>query len=151
MAFGGRGGGGDELNAEINVTPMVDVMLVLLIIFMVTAPMLNSGVDITLPQINVNDAKTDDKNKLILSIDKQRRVFLGGKAVTWRQLETELRNSPNISATKGIWVEADATLPYSVVVTAMGIAKNAEIPAVQLVTDPSSQLNLLELDQPARP
>lgn len=123
-------------------------MLVLLIIFMVTAPMLNSGVDITLPQVNVNKSQADEKGKLILSINRDKRLFLDGKALTWRELEGALRGHPKVSATKGIWVEADASLPYSVVVTAMGIAKNAEISAVQLLTDPSTTLNLKDLDGP---
>jgi len=140
------GGGGDELNSEINVTPMVDVMLVLLIIFMITAPMMNSGVDITLPQVDISKEQEDPAGKLILSIDRDQKLYLAGTQVAWTDLETKLAGNPNVSATKGIWVEADATLPYSVVITAMAIAKNAKISAVQLLTDPSDTLNLKDLD-----
>ena len=75
------GGGGDDLNSEINVTPMVDIMLVLLIIFMITAPMMNNGVDINLPKVNT--AKIEDPGgKLTLVINKSQQVFIGKTPVS---------------------------------------------------------------------
>jgi biopolymer transport protein TolR len=70
------GGGGGSMLTEINVTPLVDVMLVLLIIFMVTAPMLQTGVDVNLPQAKAQTIP-DDEGKLILTVTKDKRVFLG--------------------------------------------------------------------------
>ena len=75
-----RAGGDDELNAEINVTPMVDVMLVLLIIFMITAPMMNTGVVLELPQVTAQNVE-DPEGKLVLSIAKDDKIFLGGTQV----------------------------------------------------------------------
>ena len=75
--MGMSAGGDGELNSEINVTPLVDVMLVLLIIFMITAPMMNTGVDLTLPQVTAQKLE-DPEGKLVLSITKDKKVFLGG-------------------------------------------------------------------------
>ena len=76
MSTGGR----DELNAEINVTPLVDVMLVLLIIFMITAPMMNTGVDIDLPSVAAKEVK-DPEGKLILSIGVDRRLHISNTII----------------------------------------------------------------------
>ena len=81
------GGGGGSMLTEINVTPLVDVMLVLLIIFMVTAPMLQTGVDVNLPQAKAQTIP-DDEGKLILTVTKDKRVFLGKlqiRGTTWRR------------------------------------------------------------------
>jgi len=143
-------GGGDELNSEINVTPMVDVMLVLLIIFMVAAPMMNTGVDIELPQTNAVKIE-DPKGKLVLSIDKDKRLRLGtGKDATeirWKELEAKLATNERLKEEKVLWVEGYKDLPYSVIVTAMAAAKAAGIAKVQLLTDPAAKLKLDDLDQ----
>ena len=76
------GGGDDDLKSEINVTPLVDVMLVLLIIIMITAPMMNTGVSLELPQIAAQNIE-DPEGKLVLSIGKDSHIFLGGTQVTW--------------------------------------------------------------------
>ncbi|MBP6633329.1 MAG: biopolymer transporter ExbD [Kofleriaceae bacterium] len=138
-------GGSDELNSEINVTPMVDVMLVLLIIFMITAPIMTSGVAVDLPQTNAQKIE-DPEGKLILSIDKDRKLFLGATPITWRELGAKLSSNERVKREQAIWVEADRTLPYAIVVTAMAIAKDAGIPRVQLLTDPATVMNLSELD-----
>ena len=94
MAMNTRGDG--ELNSEINVTPFVDVMLVLLIIFMITAPMMNeTGVDLDLPQAPAQNID-DPEGKLVLSIDKNHKIFLGGTAVKWQDLETKLKNNERV-------------------------------------------------------
>src|SRR5262245_43071000 len=90
----GRGG---DLNAEINVTPLVDVMLVLLIIFMVTAPMLQTGVDLDLPQAEAT-VIPDEEGKLILSIDKQGKPYLGAVEVAWADLEVKLSSNAKVKA-----------------------------------------------------
>jgi biopolymer transport protein TolR len=141
-----KAGGGDDLNAEINVTPLVDVMLVLLIIFMITAPMMNTGVDLDLPQVTAKNIE-DPQGKLVLSIAKNDRVFLGGTQVMWKDLEAKLKTNERVQQEGEIYIEADTNLPYGVVVTAMAIAKNAGVAKVMMLTDPTTDLKLDQLDQ----
>jgi biopolymer transport protein TolR len=148
--MGMKAGGSDDLMGEINVTPMVDVMLVLLIIFMVAAPMMNTGVDIELPQVNA--VKIDDpKGKLILSIDQDAKLRLGsGKdaaPISWSELGAKLKSNERLIQEKVLWVEGYKDLPYSVIVTAMAAAKDAGIEKVQLLTDPAAKLDVGVLDQ----
>src|SRR5688572_10747939 len=83
------GGGRRALNSEINVTPMLDVLLVLLIVFMVTAPMMQTGVDLELPQAEASVIEAEE-GKLILSIDKAGDLYLGQTKVPWEELELKL-------------------------------------------------------------
>ena len=138
-------GGDGDLNAEINVTPLVDVMLVLLIIFMITAPMMNTGVDLDLPQVTAQNVE-DPEGKLVLSIAKNDRVYLGGTQVTWTELEAKLKSNERVKKESALYIEADTNLPYGVVVTAMAIAKNAGVAKVMMLTDPTQDLKLEELD-----
>lgn len=142
------GGGGGDLNSEINVTPFVDVMLVLLVIFMITAPMMNTGVDISLPK-GAAQSIEDPQGKLILSIDKTRRLFLGKTEVRWSELEVKLSTNQRVQTEKELYIEADQVLPYGVVVTAMAMAKNAGVEKVMMLTDPSAQLPVEELETAA--
>lgn len=144
MAFGKSGG--DDLNAEINVTPMVDVMLVLLVIFMVTAPLLNTGVSLELPQITAQNVE-DPEGKLVLSIAKDDKIFLGGTQVTWKDLEVKLKTNEKVKKESSLYIEADTNLLYGRVVTAMAIAKNAGVTRVMMLTNPSDVLNLADLDK----
>jgi biopolymer transport protein ExbD len=148
------GGGGDELNSEINVTPMVDVMLVLLIIFMVAAPMMNTGVDVDLPKVNAQKIQ-DPKGKLILSIspDAQGRAVLHlgsdktAASISWTQLKDKLAGNERLKEEKVLWVEGHKDLKYSVIVTAMALAKEAGVEKVQLLTDPQATFPVQKLDQ----
>lgn len=140
------GGGGDDLNSEINVTPMVDVMLVLLIIFMITAPMMNTGVDLDLPQVTAKNVE-DPEGKLVLSITKDGKLLLGATAIKWEELEAKLKANERVKNESQIYIEADAALPYGVVVTAMAVAKNAGVGKVMMLTDPTENLKLSDLDQ----
>jgi biopolymer transport protein TolR len=144
MAF--KTGGGDELNSEINVTPMVDVMLVLLIIFMITAPMMNTGVSLELPQVTAQNVE-DPEGKLVLSIAKDDKIFLGGTQVLWKDLEAKLKSNERVKKESALYIEADTNLPYGRVVTAMAIAKNAGVTRVMMLTAPSEVLNVEELDK----
>lgn len=143
--MGMKAGSHDEMNSEINVTPMVDVMLVLLIIFMVTAPMLNTGVDVDLPQVTAQKIE-DPEGKLVLSIKADRKLYLGGTPVKWTELKDKLAANEKVKKEGAIHVEADSTLPYAVVVTAMAVAKDAGVPKVLLLTDPAKNLKLDELE-----
>ena len=134
MSGGGRQG---DLASEINVTPLVDVMLVLLIIFMVTAPMLNAAVDLDLPQGGISKVE-DKQGKLILSIDKNRKLKLGDTPVKWTQLFDLLANNEKIQRERELYLEADKDLPYGVIMVAMSIAKEAGAVKLQMVADPNA-------------
>lgn len=147
--MGAKLGGGDELNSEINVTPFVDVMLVLLIIFMITAPMMNNtGVELQLPQVAAKNLD-DPEGKLVLSVKRTNEVFLGGTRVRWQELEAKLKANERVKREGALYIEADTGLPYGVVLTAMAVAKNAGVEKVMMLTDPNDQRALSELDQPA--
>jgi biopolymer transport protein TolR len=137
MAMGGnRGGMGRTTMSDINVTPMVDVMLVLLVIFMVTAPLIQQGVKVNLPQARATPVEATEK-KLVLSVDAQRRVFIGEAPVALEELETKLRTNARAQADKEVYLHADRDIPYGVVVEVMAAAQRAGITHVGMVTDPS--------------
>jgi biopolymer transport protein TolR len=141
MSGGGDAGRG-QLNSEINVTPMVDVMLVLLVIFMITAPLLNTGVEVDLPDTNTKPVK-DPKGKPTLSITRELGLFIGGERVEWSGLADALRGRGQMDE---LQIEADKDLPYAVVVTAMAVAQQAGVGKLQLLSDPGAQLDLRALD-----
>jgi biopolymer transport protein TolR len=131
------GGSKGSLKADINVTPLVDVRLVLLIIFMVTAPMLQTGVDLDLPQAEAKPVP-DDEGKLILSLDRTGKVFLGETPVAWDDLEAKLKTNAKVQADHTLYVDADKNLPYGQVLQVMAIAQKAEVTKLLMMTDPSS-------------
>jgi biopolymer transport protein TolR len=138
-------GGGGSLNSEINVTPLVDVMLVLLVVFMVTAPMLSTGVDIDLPETQAATIEDPD-GALILSIGQGNKLFLGAKALSWTELEATLLANERVQSEKELYIEAHRDLPYSVVVTAMAVAQKAGVTKLQMLTDSNAELDLASLD-----
>jgi biopolymer transport protein TolR len=143
-------GGGGKLASEINVTPLVDVMLVLLIIFMITAPMMNTGVDIDLPEAG-GEVLEDPEGKLVLSITGSKQLFLGTTPVKWSDLQVKLETNERVKKEKELWIEADSTLPYGVVVAAMAMARQAGVVKLQMLTDPSEVMSAEELDKQAAP
>jgi biopolymer transport protein TolR len=147
MGVGGIGKG--KLASEINVTPLVDVMLVLLVIFMITAPMMNTGVDIDLPD-TAGQVLEDPEGKLILSIQENRVIKLGEMIIPWAELQEKLAANERVRREQELWIEGAATLPYQVVVTAMDAAKKAGVRKVQLLTDPTAILDVADLDKQAK-
>lgn len=131
----GGSGGGRTTMSEINVTPLVDVMLVLLIIFMVTAPLIQQGVKVNLPQTRAAPVEASEK-KLVLSIDASRRVFIGDAEVPLSELEVKLKANARAQADKELYLHADRNLPYGTVVEVMAAAQRAGILHVGMVTDP---------------
>jgi biopolymer transport protein TolR len=128
-------GGKRALNSEINVTPMLDVLLVLLIVFMVTAPMMQTGVDLELPQAEAAVIE-DEEGKLILSIDKAGDLFLGQTKVPWEELELKLSANEKVKADSELYIEADTNLPYGTVLRAMATARKAGVSKLMMLTDP---------------
>jgi biopolymer transport protein TolR len=134
---GGKGAPGRTTMSEINVTPMVDVMLVLLIIFMVTAPLIQQGVKVNLPETKAAPVESNEK-KLVLSIDTSHRVFLGEVEVPIDDLEEKLKSNAKAQADKEVYLHADKEIPYGVVVDVMAAAQRAGISNVGMITDPVS-------------
>jgi biopolymer transport protein TolR len=131
-----RGGGGRVTMSEINVTPMVDVMLVLLIIFMVTAPLIQQGVKVNLPEAKAAPVEAAEK-KLVLSIDAQRHVYIGEAEIPVDELEKKLASNAKAQADKEVYLHADRDVPYGVVVDVMAAAQRAGITNVGMITDPA--------------
>ena len=129
------GGSGGSMLTEINVTPLVDVMLVLLIIFMVTAPMLQTGVDVDLPDAKAQTIP-DDEGKLILTVTKQRKVYLGKMEIPFDQVEASLKANAKLQADRELYLHADTTLTYGDVVKVMAAAKLAGAQKLGMITDP---------------
>jgi biopolymer transport protein TolR len=133
MAMSGSSGG--SMLTEINVTPLVDVMLVLLIIFMVTAPMLQTGVDVDLPQAKAQTIP-DDEGKLILTVTKDKRVFLGKMQIPFDDVEKILKGNAKLNADHELYLHADKGLFYGDVVKIMAAVKQAGVDKLGMVTDP---------------
>jgi biopolymer transport protein TolR len=139
MGMSSGKGGGRTTMSEINVTPMVDVMLVLLIIFMVTAPLIQQGVKVNLPETKAAPVEASDK-KLVISIDVGKHVFIGEAEVKLEELEEKLKTNVKAQADKELYLHADKELPYGVVIEVMAAAQRAGITNVGMITDPMKPL-----------
>jgi len=111
--------------SEINVTPLVDVVLVLLLVFMVTAPMMNRGIDVTLPVADQPDASPEDR--LTVSIRADERVFVGDQPVNLALLEDYLRDRIAAQSSKVVYLRADETLVYGKVIAVVDKMKRAGV------------------------
>lgn len=121
--------------AEINVIPLVDVVLVLLVIFMVTAPMLYRGIDINLPKSATNTIKPE--TRAVLSIERDQRLYLDKDPISIVQLERKLRVLKDQSSEVSIFLRADREVPYGTVVQVMDSIKKAGIEKLGMVTEPT--------------
>ena len=140
MAMGGQNHN-RAVMAEINVTPLVDVMLVLLVIFMVTAPMLQSGVEVDLPKAEAKTIETKDSMPIIFSIKADGRLFVdldntGDVEVADMDLPATLLRARQRDADVPILIRGDQKVDYGRVVTVMAAMKQAGIPSVGLMTQP---------------
>ena len=136
------GGGGRTTLTDINVTPLVDVMLVLLIIFMVTAPLIQQGVQVNLPEVRAKSVDADEQ-KLVLSIKLDRSLWLGAGDDAARvppdRLEEVLRANSRVQKEKELFLMADKALPYGVVVDVMATVQRAGITGVGMITNPPGE------------
>jgi len=140
MGMGGMGGGGHGKRRslggmnEINVTPFIDVMLVLLVIFMVTAPLMTTGVQVDLPKVKSSPMQTDD-SKLLIIITSDEHVYLGKDKITG-DLENKLKTNSRLQEEKECYVQADENVKYGAVLRVMAAARAAGVDKLGMVTDP---------------
>ena len=135
MAFGMGGGSPDELKGDINVTPLVDVCLVLLIIFMVVTPMLQSGVDVMLPAGPHAEKKPGKEGYLIISIKSDGTVFVGQDWIPDRNLVTYLQAEHQKDPARLVMLKADKRINYGKVRMVMKAANEAEFTSVAILTE----------------
>ncbi|MCK5503721.1 MAG: ExbD/TolR family protein [Thermodesulfovibrionia bacterium] len=120
--------------SEINVTPFVDVMLVLLIIFMVTAPLLQQGIDINLPQAKGKELSPAERT--VITIKKGGKIYLDRSSVTIKTLKLKLSKKPN----KEVFLKADKDVPYGVIVMVMGELREIGIEKLGMITEPKARI-----------
>ena len=134
MAFD-QGSPGSDAISQINVTPLVDVMLVLLIIFMVTAPILQQGVTIDLPKVTAGPL-TGEEEQLVVNLDRRGLIYLNDTPMTAAQLTSKLQAIVAARPDRQIYVRADRTVPYGQVMEVVGAVREAGLVRVGLVTEP---------------
>ncbi|MFH1930187.1 MAG: protein TolR [Pseudomonadota bacterium] len=128
-------GNNKKFMSEINVTPFVDVMLVLLIIFMVTAPMMMQGVEVNLPKTTTRDIKTQEE-PLILTVNKEKEIFIENHRIKLEGLETKIQKIFQNRRDKEILLRADKEVPYGFVIEVIAKVKQAGIDKLGMVTEP---------------
>ena len=140
--MGMSGGSAGGTMADINVTPLVDVMLVLLIIFMITAPMMNNaGVEIDLPKAEAPPLNMEDEEQIVLSMQEDGLVLMNDldTPFTLEELPDRLRAIADANPDRAVFLRADGDLPYRTVVKLLEVAKKAGMPRVGLVFDPMGE------------
>jgi biopolymer transport protein TolR len=137
MAFTASNGRTQTSISDINVTPLVDVVLVLLIIFMVTAPVLQSGIEVSVPKTRTVKEITEER--MVISINKQQRVFLGNDPVNINEIKGKLRQKIRDPQNQSVFIRADEDVPFGAFATVMDAVKGAGITNVSIVTQPLDQ------------
>ena len=127
--------------SEINVTPFVDVMLVLLIIFMVAAPLLTVGVEINLPKTSANALPTEKEQPLTLSITKEKELYLQETKIEFSELIPKLKQISKQREDKRIFLRADGENNYSTIMEIMGALNSSNFSNISLVTESSGNQN----------
>lgn len=122
--------------SEINVTPLVDVMLVLLIIFMVTAPMLQQGIDVDLPKTKTSPIKIEEE-RLVVTVTQSKNIYINKTPFTFEELQKKLIKILEADPHKEVFLRADKNVPYGFVVKVMAAIKEAGIQKLGMVTDVS--------------
>jgi len=134
-SFGGR----HETKSEINVTPLVDVMLVLLIIFMVVTPMLQKGKPVLLPQTDQPDKKPDSDKELLISVQADKMIFIDAKWYPEQEFAAKMREYGERAASKDVLIKADRQLEYGEVKKVMRMIKDGGFEKIGLITERKSE------------
>lgn len=121
--------------SEINVVPLVDVVLVLLIIFMITAPMLQMGVDVELPKITTKPMPSEEE-RVVVTLTKERKLFIDKYEVPQEQLRERLKSVLDRRVNREVFLRADQSLPYGEVMTLMGMLRESGVEKLGMVTEP---------------
>jgi len=137
MAFD-QGSSSDNAIAQINVTPLVDVMLVLLVIFMVTAPILQQGVAVDVPKVAAGPL-TGEEEQLVVNVVKGGKLYLNGTELAPADLATKLGAIARARPDRQVYVRADQTVPYGEVMSVIGSIRDAGLARVGLVTEPPAE------------
>ncbi len=136
MAFSfGDGGDDDPVMADINVTPLVDVMLVLLIIFMIAAPMLHQGIEVALPRAQAQNLPMRMEDPLVLSIDRDGKIFLRETPVEVEDLVDQLKAQIEARGDDSVFLKGDREVPYGKIVEVLDVLHRGGIVHVGMVTD----------------
>jgi biopolymer transport protein TolR len=134
MAFTSNNGRTQTSLAEINITPLVDVVLVLLVIFMLAAPVLQSGIEVAVPKTRT--VKEITESRVVVTIARDQSVFLGDKPVNVHDLPAQLRRSGQDPAHQVIYLRADERVPFGAFANVMDAVKQAGITNISIVTQP---------------
>jgi biopolymer transport protein TolR len=134
VAFTSRSGHTQTALAEINITPLVDVVLVLLVIFMLTAPVLQSGIEVSVPKTKT--VKEITEQRVVVTINRDQEVFLGDKPVNLADLPSRLSQPGSDPSKRVIYVEADERVPFGAFASVMDAVKQAGITNISIVTQP---------------
>jgi len=129
------GNGNSPFMSDINVTPLVDVMLVLLIIFMVTAPMMMQGVNVSLPQTTPKPL-TAEKDHLTITVDRSQQIYINDYKVALEALQEKMKKILEGRPDQKVYLRADKSVPYGVVVRVISEVKNAGVERLGMVTEP---------------
>jgi len=134
VAFTNNKGRTQSSLSEINITPFVDVVLVLLVMFMVTAPILQSGIEVDLPKTKTVKQITEER--LVITIDKDQRVFLGSDPVNINEIADRLRAKIRDPQGQSVFIRSDENVPFGAFATVMDAVKQTGITNVSIVTQP---------------
>jgi biopolymer transport protein TolR len=124
--------------SQINVTPFVDVMLVLLIIFMVTAPMMQAGIDVELPKVEASAIESPDE-PIVITIDRKQRIHIGKKVIKKKDLRKRLTAINKARPGRTVLLRADSKVPYGVVVDTIAAVRKSGIEKIGMVTEPAGR------------
>ncbi|MEO8193669.1 MAG: biopolymer transporter ExbD [Gemmatimonadales bacterium] len=125
------------LNAEINVVSLIDVMMLLMVIFMITAPMMQGGVDISLPRAEARPL--DPKSGLVVTVDKNGGIHVDETALTFAEFRATFKSLAADRGRDGVYLRADAGVPYGQVVKVLAVMRNSGSPDVGLVAEPEQE------------